>query len=309
MGLITFSNYQELDLRWRSGVPRGGLYLEASYQWRPQENYYGHGHDSQRGGHTSFALRQSWSGVRAEVLPIRRLTLGILNRWAWLTASEGMNPLLAPIGSLFPALAGFRTETRLNSTGAYLDLDGLRDEYQLGGAVHAAASYQTSFGNGNLRYAALEMRLEGRTPVKTRNSVLVGQADFELNRERSGSDAIPFYLQPHIGGSSTLRGYPLDRFYGRSLALLTLEYRVRVHPNIQFYPFFDEGQIFDRTSDLSWLNWHRNYGIGLRFRSATGTILRLEAGWGGEGTQFHIVFGDRELPPLLGPIRYGGYKR
>ena len=120
---------------------------------------------------------------------------------------------------------------------------------------------------------------------------------------------MPFYLLPHIGGASTLRGYALDRFYGMNLALLSLEYRYRVHPNVQAYPFFDEGQIFDRTSDLSWLNWHRNYGFGFRFRTATGTFLRVEYGWSEEGSRIHVIFGDREQPPLRGPIRYGVYKR
>ena len=309
MALITISNYQELQARWSSLLPTSRFFLEASYQWRPQENYYGQGHDSSAGNHTSFALRQSWTGLRFEVTPKKRFRLGILSRWEWLSASQGRNGLLPAITTFFPNPIGYNRETRLNSSGAYIDLDGLREEYQLGGAAHVGASYQRSFGGGHLRYVALDMQLEGRTPIKTGNSVLVGQANFQMNRERGASDPIPFYLQPRIGGSTTLRGYPLDRFYGRSLALLTLEYRIRVHPNIQFYPMFDEGQIFDRTSDLSWLNWHRTYGCGFRLRSARGTFLRIELGWGGEGTQVHVVFGDREQPPLRSAVRYGAYNR
>lgn len=309
MALVTFKNYQELGLEWNSGLPASQFYLEVSYQWRPQENYYGYGHDSSKATHTSFALRQSWTGLRYEVLPAKRLRLGVLNRWAWITATQGRNGLFPEFTSFFPALPGYNSETRLNSSGAYLDIDGLREEYSLGGAVHLGSSYQRSFGGGNLRYFTVEMQLEGRTPIRTRNSVLVGQANFQLNRERGGSDAIPFYLQPHIGGSTSLRGYPLDRFYGRNIALLTLEYRIGVHPNIQFYPLFDEGQIFNDTSELSWLNWHRTYGFGFRFRSALATFLRLEFGWGGEGTQVHVVFGDRDQPPVRGPVRYGAYKR
>jgi hypothetical protein len=96
---------------------------------------------------------------------------------------------------------------------------------------------------------------------------------------------------------------------GRSVAFLTLEYRYRLHPNIQAVPFFDEGQIFDRTADLEWTNWHRNYGFGFRFRLAGKTLLRIEYGRSSEGGQFHLIFGDRERPPLRGPIRYGAYKR
>ncbi|MBI3664627.1 MAG: BamA/TamA family outer membrane protein [Acidobacteria bacterium] len=179
----------------------------------------------------------------------------------------------------------------------------------LGGLAHFGASYQDGLGPSKLRYFSYETQLEGRMPMASGRSALVGQANIELNRERGGSDPIPFYLLPHIGGSSTLRGFALDRFYGRNLALLSLEYRYRIHPNIQTIPFFDEGQIFDRTSDLSWINWHRNYGLGLRFRSVRGTFLRVEYGHSEEGFLLHILFGDRERPPLRGPIRYGAYKR
>ncbi|NWG13018.1 MAG: hypothetical protein HXY20_05725, partial [Acidobacteria bacterium] len=47
----------------------------------------------------------------------------------------------------------------------------------------------------------------------------------------------PFYLLPHIGGSSTLRGFNLDRFYGKSILLFSLEYRYRLHPNYQTFLF------------------------------------------------------------------------
>jgi outer membrane protein assembly factor BamA len=307
--LVTFKNYQEADLRWRTSLPGSAFLAEASWQWRPQENYYGYGHESLRSERTSFALGQTWAGVRFEIYPHRRLRIGVLDRVSWTVAKEGRNSFLPRIAPLFPGLPGYESETRLNSTGVYMDLDGITDEYSLGGAAHGGVSLQRSFGSENLRYLAIESRLEGRTPVKRGNSVVVGQANLELNRELSGSSAIPFYLQPRVGGSATLRGYPLDRFYGRGLMVLSLEYRIRAHPNLQFYPFLDEGQIFDRTEDLSWLNWHRTYGFGFRVRSPAGTLLRLDFAWGGEGTQVHIVFGDREQPPLRSAVRYGGYKR
>jgi len=93
------------------------------------------------------------------------------------------------------------------------------------------------------------------------------------------------------------------------MAVLTLEYRIRVHPNIQFFPLVDAGQVWDRTGELEGDRWHIDYGFGFRVRTAHSTFLRLEFGWGGEGTQFHLVMGDRPQTPLTGGIRYGRYKR
>lgn len=309
IGLWTFKNYQEGSFQWSTKLPANTLFLEGSYLWRPQENYYGQGHNTWRTWRTSYALRQSWAGGRWEAQPLRRIRFGLLQRWSWNTATAGYNFAFPTITGRFPYLPGYQRETRLSTSGTYIDLDGLKEEYSLGGSAHLGASYNRSFAGGQVEYLSIEAQAEGRTPIKRQNSVLVGLAGFQLNRPFGGSDPIPFYLQPHIGGSSTLRGYGLDRFYGPGLIMASLEYRIRVHPNIQFYPFFDEGQIFERTSDLRWLDWHRNYGFGIRIRSRTGTILTTEFGWGGEGTQFHLLFGTREPPLLRGPVRYGVYRR
>ena len=310
LGLATFKGYQEFGIKWDSATLAGSLIAESSYQWRPDENFYGLGHDSVRNKHSMFALRQAWAGLRWEYPVKGRVRGGALYRTAWISALPSSNPLYSSPDAFFSNLNGYGTQTRLGSAGIYFDMNGLRSEYQLGGATHFGASYQHGLGNSSLSYFTYETQLEGKLPISRESSAFVGQANFELTRERHDSSPIPFYMLPHIGGSSTLRGFALDRFYGRNLALLSLEYRYRIHPFIQVIPFFDEGQIFDRTEDLSWLNWHRNYGLGFRFRSATGgTFLRLEYGRSNEGSEIHIVFGDRERPPLRGPLRYGAYKR
>ncbi len=310
LGLITTSNYQEFDTTWSSRLGRSNLYIEASYQWRPQENFYGLGQASSRDQHTNFALRQTWSGVRYEVFPKKRIRLGAEYKLAWLASLPGRNAYYASPDAYFPDLPGYGYQTRLQSTGAYLNLDGIRNEYQLGGAAHLGASFQDGLGARNLlRYYTYEIQLEGRLPVAPARGVLVGQANLEFNRKNHGSDPIPFYLLPHVGGTSTLRGFRLDRFYGTNLFLLSLEYRYRLHPNIQAVPFFDEGQIFDRSEDLRWLNWHRNYGLGFSYHTARSTVFRIGFGRGKEGLQFYLIFGDRERPSLRGPIRYGAYKR
>ena len=146
-------------------------------------------------------------------------------------------------------------------------------------------------------------------PVIKNQSGLVGQVRLNLNHENQGSDEIPFYMRPHIGGASTLRGFALDRFYGRNLMMLSLEYRYGIHPNFQVSIFHDAGQIFDRESELTWFNWHRNYGISLRLHSHYRTILRLEYGRSREGSAIHLSFGDRAPQPLGGAVRYGTYRR
>ena len=309
---ITTINYEECTLSLAQPLGPSRLILEGSYQWRPRENFYGLGQDSQKDQRTNFALRQTWSGLRYEVTPNRWLKLGAEYRWAWLETMAGTNTAISAPDYYFPDLAGYGTQTRLQSGGAYLNLDAIPGEYRLGGAIHAGASYQEGLGkNKHLKYYSYEIQLEGRLPIASERSAFVGQANIEFNRAVGGSDPVPFYLLPHIGGSGTLRGFRLDRFYGANLFLLSLEYRYRLHPNIEAIPFYDEGQIYDQSSDLSWLNWHRNYGIAFRYRAGASkkTAIRLEFGHSSEGFGFHLSFGDRPKPELRGPIRWGAYKR
>ncbi len=301
--------YQEFDIRWTAPVSKFNIVLETSYQWRPEENFYGLGMESTKNARTKFALRQTWGGLRLEFAPRTRLRFGGEYRLAWLSSMASPNTLYTSPDVHFPGLPGFGAHLRLESAGAYIDADGVRSEYGLGGMLHAGASVQHGLGNSHLKYFSYEGSLEGRLPVAKERSVLVAQGAFELGRLRRGSEPIPFYLLPRIGGSSTLRGFALDRFYGKNIVFGSLEYRYRLHPEFQMFVFFDEGQMFDQTSDLTWLNWKRNYGFGIKMLSKVGSLFRLDFGWSGEGFLWHIVWGDRERRPLGGPIRYGTYRR
>lgn len=309
LGRASFKGYQEFDIQWVQPLEKSELVLEASYQWRPQENLYGLGHRSLKSQRSNFALRQTWTGLRWELKPVQRVRVGSEYKRAWLLALEGRNPAFSSSGEFFPQLAGLGEQTELHSVGVYFDADLFQGEYLWGANAHWGASYQHGAEGARLRYFRYEIQLEGRMPVREGHSAIVGQASIELNRERGGSPPLPFYLLPHIGGSSTLRGFALDRFYGRNIMLMALEYRYRLHPNIQALLFFDEGQIFNRTSELSWLNWHRNYGLGFKLLAGASTYVRVEYGRSKEGFQFHLSFGDRERRPLGGPIRYGTYRR
>ena len=301
--------YEEFDVRWTNPVGRIQFVLEGSYQWRPQENFYGFGMESLLSDHTKFALRQTWTGARGEVALHRRLRLGTEYRLAWLYSTSSPNTAYASSGAVFPGLPGFGENVHLQTLGFYADADGLKGEYETGGLLHAGASLQDGLGESTFQYFSYEGRAEGRLPIAAERSVLVLQGSLEFTRPRGESGAIQFYLYPHVGGESTLRGFKLDRFYGKNIFLVTLEYRYKIHPDFQALLFFDEGQVFSRTSDLSWLNWQRNYGFGFKVMSSRSTIFRMDFGWSSEGYTYHLSWGDR-LPRVLGgPVRYGTYRR
>lgn len=309
VGRVSAAQYEELEAVFSTPPAAMRVELQASYQWRPEEPFYGLGHASLRSQRTNFALRQKWVGWHAQVTPVHRIRVGAEQKIVWLETESGRSRLFPRTETLFPTLPGLDAHTTVHSIGPYFDADLFQGEYRWGAMAHAGASYQRGLADSRLSYFRYETELEGRMPVARGRSELVAQGRAELTRPQAGSEPVPFFLQPHIGGSSTLRGFSVDRFYGRNLVLATFEYRNQIHPNIQSYVFFDEGQIFDVTSDLQWLNWHRNYGVGFRLGGKRGTGMRFEVGKGNEGVTIHITFGDRPRQPLAGPVRYGTYRR
>ena len=304
------SGYQELAASFETSPFAGSsVIVHTDYQWRPFEQFYGFGQDSRQIDQSSFALRQWSTGALWKTESSEHFHFGSEYRAAVLKAipsGGGPSPSIDAVFSL--SVPGLNERTDLHSVGVFLDADFLQGDYGLGGYGHVSASWQDSFSGVDLRYARYDMRLEGRLPIVRERSALIGQAAAELSREAEGSAPLPFYLRPRIGGSSTLRGFALDRFYGRNMIFLSLEYRYAIHPNFEVQLLHDAGQIFDRTRELGFFDWHRMYGAGLRFRTAAGTAFRLEFARSVEGVSFHISFGDRVPRPLGGPVRYPVYR-
>ena len=78
-------------MRWTSSSPRTEFTVAASYQWRPNENFYGLGHRSSNADHTDFALRQSWVGAHLNSPP-RYIRVGFEDKWISTRAATGRIP-------------------------------------------------------------------------------------------------------------------------------------------------------------------------------------------------------------------------
>jgi outer membrane protein assembly factor BamA len=118
-------------------------------------------------------------------------------------------------------------------------------------------------------------------PFWNRTRVLALRALAEHNVADAGAE-VPFYLQPTIGGSRTLRGYQRQRFRDASMLLVQAEYRYEVNTFLMAAVFADAGQVAPSLARVRVRDFSTDYGVGLRFGYTTGVALRTDLAFGGE---------------------------
>jgi outer membrane protein assembly factor BamA len=97
--------------------------------------------------------------------------------------------------------------------------------------------------------------------------------------------ATPFYFQPTLGGSKTLRGFGSYRLRGDAVWAGTAEYRLQVHKWIQVAPFVDVGAVADRWSTLTDTRSAATPGVGIRATSDGRVIGRVDFAKGRDGSR------------------------
>lgn len=111
------------------------------------------------------------------------------------------------------------------------------------------------------------------------------------------SGEVPFFEQYFVGGSDSLRGYPEDRFWGRTQFMSTAELRYPIQKAFSIIGFVDYGgawggygTVNDYNQSKAW-DLHIGYGAGLSFRTPLGPI-RLDLGFNEQGkSRTHFLIG------------------
>ena len=61
--------------------------------------------------------------------------------------------------------------------------------------------------------------------------------------DTDAGQAVPFYLEPSLGGHNSLRGYDDYRFHDRDLLLVNVETRVALMTHVDAALFLDAGNV------------------------------------------------------------------
>ncbi|GMR24093.1 MAG: hypothetical protein BMS9Abin37_2589 [Acidobacteriota bacterium] len=136
---------------------------------------------------------------------------------------------------------------------------------------------------------------------QTRHTLLLTS----LTTLQSGTvgEDVPIYADFHIGGTNTIRGWPLDSRVGKNQFINTVEYRYLLteprpfsfsfftaYIGLQLAAFADFGHAWSESKDFAMNQFIGGYGVGLRVLIPFVDEIRLDVGWGapGEGIMFHF---------------------
>lgn len=279
--------------RLASGRAFGRAYV--STRFLAQEDYYGAGPDSRLADRVSFGYRETSYGGSLGVTPV-----------SWLAVSGGVARLdpdvrrgederYPSIGETFddataPGLAG---QPAFNLYRASVDLDysGPKGNPRSGGRYRLTRTWYDDRDAGRYGFARTDLELWQYVGFLYDRRVLALHALVSTSTPRAGR-TVPFYLQPTLGGSNSLRGFREFRFRDAHLILLQAEYRWEIFPALDGAIFYDAGKVASRREDLGFHDLERDWGFGFRFGTNRGVFLRIDGAFGSrEGARYYVKFG------------------
>jgi outer membrane protein assembly factor BamA len=140
--------------------------------------------------------------------------------------------------------------------------------------------------NDGPSFARATLDVRGYRPVPGGTLAVRGLTSADLR-----GSSTPFYLQASLGGPQTLRGFHNYRFTDRALAHGSVEYRWRAHRYIEIAPFLDAGTVARAWSRLPQGSLEMTPGIGLRGRTDSRVLGRLDWSRSREGQRITLGVG------------------
>jgi AAA family ATP:ADP antiporter len=254
---------------------QGRLSVDMHGDWMdaPRVAFYGVGNDTSRDQRTYFAFRTTTAGVTTRVRVTDLLGIG-----------GGVDRVaIEAAGSLAPTYTRSRAFAQVDSRTSPLYT-------RHGGLYRVEWSDYRQTNSGLSSFRRIDAEAKQYLPLLRENWVIALRANVATT-DTAGTNTVPFYLMPDLGGSHALRGYPSFRFRDRNRLLFSGEYRWTAGSFVDMALFLDAGKVAERFRDLSVDDLRTSYGIGASFHAPNATVLRVELARSREGNRVSLSFG------------------
>ena len=259
-----------------------------------QEDFFGLGLESRSGDRTDYRLDETAVGSDLDIALTPTIGLRVGSDFRRLHAASGENRRLPSPELLFaPAsLTGYGQDFTYVTAGASIFWDTRdRPGYPRRGSLILGDMRQFfGIGAGDPGFRRFGVELQNALPLPGHDHGIVTRFRADWLDHEAGSE-IPFFFTQGLGGTHSLRGYPLNRFRGDDLVLATVEYRSAILPGkLDAVVFWDTGGVYRSFSALSLESLEHSFGAGVRVLRHDRILLRLEMAYGSEGPRFLVSF-------------------
>lgn len=275
-----------------------GRYLDMKIHARRMDansvDYYGPGANSRESGRTNYRREENALDFSLAFKPVRNyLSIGFITGYQALNVGPGISPDSAPTEKKYsPDQApGIDRQTHYLSFGPFLEVDSREKANDPHSGTHFLVKFSRFRDRRHDLYSfrQVEGSLEQYIPFYNGKRVIALRAHTILSYPDQ-DDVVPFYMQPALGGSSSLRGYRRNRFYDNNLFLIGSEYRWEIFTLMDASLFADAGKVFSRDGDFDFSRMESDVGFGFRFKSRKAVILRIDTAFSHEGFGLWLAF-------------------
>jgi hypothetical protein len=270
------------------------LYASLRYRHNPRERYFGLGPDSRAEDLTSFLLQDASYEMVAGWQLNRHVMAAVRGGYLQAFVGPGTDGVVPTTQSVFdearaPGL--LRQPDFVRGTAQVL-LDYRDQPFNPhgGGMLALSLARVDDRGGDEFEFTRFALDARGYLPLGSPQRVLALRAYTSLDDPADGG-RVPFYMQEALGTSHLLRGFPTFRYRGPRLLALQAEYRWEAIPALELALFVDSGKVFEDMADLDLGGLETSYGAGLRLKSPTATLVRLDVAKSPEDTRIHLRFG------------------
>jgi hypothetical protein len=264
------------------------------HRYLAQEDFFGFGLASDRANHTDYSLRETAVGSELVYAVTENVGISFGGDLRHIRPGSGENRALPSIGAEFEPqeIPGYGDRFLYATLGASLFWDTQdRPAYpRRGSRIEGDIRQFIGLGANDPGFRRFGIELRSALPLPGHDHGLVTRFRADWLDHGSGT-AVPFFFTRGLGGSHSLRGFPLNRFRGEDLVLATVEYRSAILPGkLDAVVFWDAGGAYRSFSEMGFRSIEHSFGAGIRVLRRDRILLRLEVAQGSEGTRFLVSF-------------------
>jgi len=152
--------------------------------------------------------------------------------------------------------------------------------------VQGETEFAPAIGFNDVSFARFSVWMQRYSSLLSNKVVLA----LRLGMQGLAGSELPVQVLLPIGGNSTLRGSPQDRYLDKTAALCNLEIRFPIYWRLGGVVGADAGKVWKDISRTDLTRWASNPLAGLRLYMDT-FVVRLDVGFGRETTGFYLNFG------------------